>query len=248
MGKLLRWRAPRVLDRDEAYRLWAPGYPPEPHNALMRAEQRVVLAALGNVRGCAALDVGTGSGRYARLLRARGAHRVVGVDRSMAMMTAHAPATRGAIVVRGDACALPLRDDAFDAVVAGLVVGDIASLDAWLAEARRVLRPGGRLVYSDLNERWTRSGWNRTFRSGDGREHVLPYVPRSSGEHLAGLAAAGLTEARALDVVLAETDVGGADAATIVAMDREPVGSVFTAIRPARSDHGSPDAWLPGGA
>jgi ubiquinone/menaquinone biosynthesis C-methylase UbiE len=50
-------------------------------------------------------------------------------------------------VVAGTAEALPAPDRAVDAVVASLVLCSVADLDRALAEARRVLRPGGRLRF-----------------------------------------------------------------------------------------------------
>jgi ubiquinone/menaquinone biosynthesis C-methylase UbiE len=50
-------------------------------------------------------------------------------------------------VVDGAAEALPAHDAAFDAVVASLVLCTVAELDRALAEAHRVLRPGGTLRF-----------------------------------------------------------------------------------------------------
>jgi ubiquinone/menaquinone biosynthesis C-methylase UbiE len=50
-------------------------------------------------------------------------------------------------VVDGTAEALPAPDAGFDAVVASLVLCTVADPDRALAEARRVLRPGGRLRF-----------------------------------------------------------------------------------------------------
>jgi len=50
-------------------------------------------------------------------------------------------------VVDGTAEALPAPDAIFDTVVASLVLCTVADLDQALAEARRVLRPGGRLHF-----------------------------------------------------------------------------------------------------
>jgi len=50
-------------------------------------------------------------------------------------------------VVDGAAEALPIHDTAVDAVVASLVLCTVAELDRALAEAHRVLRPGGTLRF-----------------------------------------------------------------------------------------------------
>lgn len=52
--------------------------------------------------------------------------------------------------VAGDACALPFADASFDRVMAVECVFHFPSRAAFLAEVRRVLRPGGALVLSDF--------------------------------------------------------------------------------------------------
>jgi SAM-dependent methyltransferase/glycosyltransferase involved in cell wall biosynthesis len=72
------------------------------------------------------LDVGCGEGEVATLLEREG-HRVVTAD----------PARAGA---------LPFDDESFDTVLLGDFLAEWTSHDRPLAEARRVLRPGGRLI------------------------------------------------------------------------------------------------------
>ncbi|MEW6321768.1 MAG: class I SAM-dependent methyltransferase [Acidobacteriota bacterium] len=154
------------LEPDAAYARWAPAYPPRAHTPLMEAEQAVVLECLGLVAGRRVLDAGCGSGRYLRLLAARGA-TVVGVDRSSAMV-ARARAL-AAPVVRGDLQALPVATGSMDLVVCGLALGDVADLGAAIRELARTLRPGGRLVYSVVHPDGARRGWSRAFEGEGGR-------------------------------------------------------------------------------
>ncbi|TQV61453.1 MAG: class I SAM-dependent methyltransferase [Halothiobacillaceae bacterium] len=85
------------------------------------------------------LEIGVGSGRFAAPLGIQ-----VGVDPSEPMM-AYARA-RGIEVVRGVAEDLPFADDSFDHVLAVTTICFVRSAPAMLAEARRVLRPGGSLI------------------------------------------------------------------------------------------------------
>jgi malonyl-CoA O-methyltransferase len=183
-------RRPALLEVGEAYARWAPSYPREPANEMMRLDQREVLRLLPDLRGRSALDVGCGAGRYLDLLAARGALRVVGLDPEPAMLAR--TGARAAV-----ACAalprLPLASAAFDVVVCALVVGHLPDLGGGLAELARVLRPGGTLVYSDVHPAGAAHGWRRTFRAADGREYAVRHVVHPRPAHEAACAAAGLT-------------------------------------------------------
>jgi ubiquinone/menaquinone biosynthesis C-methylase UbiE len=74
--------------------------------------------------------------------------RVTGCDISGEMLNwAARRHTRGRVaLVRGDAQRLPFTDGSFSAVTASLAFCSIADSAKGLAEARRVLHPGGRLV------------------------------------------------------------------------------------------------------
>jgi SAM-dependent methyltransferase len=85
------------------------------------------------------LEIGVGSGRFAAPLGVQ-----VGVDPSLAML-AHA-AARGIDVVEGTAEKLPFTDDSFDHALVVTTICFVDSAVAMLAEARRVLKSGGRLV------------------------------------------------------------------------------------------------------
>lgn len=188
LASLARSR-PSLLDVGEAYARWAPTYPREPANEMMRLDQREVLRLLPDVRGLRVLDVGCGAGRYLDLLAERGASRLVGLDPEPAMLAR----TAGRAPV---ACAglprLPLPSAAFDLAVCALVVGHLPDLPGALSELARVLRPGGTLVYSDVHPAGATLGWRRTFRALDGREYAVRHVVHPRSVHEAAWAAAGL--------------------------------------------------------
>jgi len=90
------------------------------------------------------LEVGTGTGLVAAELAARG-HTVLGVDLSLPML-ARAQARLPGRVVLGDALALPLRTGSVANVVFAAVLHLLDDVPLGLAEAARVLAPGGRVV------------------------------------------------------------------------------------------------------
>ena len=127
---------------------------PELHARLGAAidPERKVLAALERIvslSGKRIADVGTGIGHYPMLL-ARRTGRTYGIEADPALRAearrraadSHQPNIR---IVEGSATALPLRDGAVDIVLTSLIDPDDGALPA-VAEARRVLRPGGRLI------------------------------------------------------------------------------------------------------
>lgn len=179
----------RVLPAREAYDEWAPAYPPNAHNPLMRAEEHAVVQRLRGGSLKRVLDAGAGTGRYTRILRAIGARTIISLDWSREML---ARQVGGAPRVCGDARRLPFADRAFDLVNASLMAGDIANLPGWLSELARVLSPGGRLIYSDFHPAWHERGWRRTFTDRLGRTVTLPCHPHSRDAHHEALAQAGL--------------------------------------------------------
>jgi len=188
LARLRRTRVVR-LDAETAYTRWAPVYPARAHNAVMAAEADALRPLVLGCRAGRALDVGTGTGRNLALLRRTGAGLVAGVDLSAAML---GHAERGAVLVRANAMQLPFADGTFDLVTSSLMCGDIEDLAGWLAEASRVLRPGGSLIYSDFHPSWGEQGWTRTFTGDDGRTYQLPLHPHTLAQHLGVLGGAGM--------------------------------------------------------
>ena len=116
----------------------------DPDRKVLEALERVVPLS-----GRRIADVGTGIGHYPMLL-ARRTGRTYGVESDPRLLAtarrravaSHQPNIR---MVEGDIGALPLRDGAVDIVLTSRIEPDDAS-GPGIAEAMRVLRPGGRLV------------------------------------------------------------------------------------------------------
>jgi SAM-dependent methyltransferase len=95
-----------------------------------------------------ALDLGCGDGALARTLARRGAF-VVALDRDPAALARAARHPRVAYV-RGDACATPFREGAFDLVTVVKSLHHLP-LEKALAEVARLVRPGGDTVIVGLH-------------------------------------------------------------------------------------------------
>jgi SAM-dependent methyltransferase len=89
------------------------------------------------------LDLGCGDGQLTQRIATSGAC-VVGVDVSPEMVAA--ARGRGIDAQEGAAELLPFADRSFDAVFSNAALHWVRDQDAMMAEARRVLKPGGRFV------------------------------------------------------------------------------------------------------
>jgi ubiquinone/menaquinone biosynthesis C-methylase UbiE len=109
-----------------------------------------ILATLGSVAGLDVVDVGCGEGANARFLAANGAN-VTGVDPFMEPSDWKAEGSGRYRLLKSPADALPLDDHCADLVLFVFslhhVPGD--KLSNALAEARRVLKPAGRLYVAE---------------------------------------------------------------------------------------------------
>jgi ubiquinone/menaquinone biosynthesis C-methylase UbiE len=171
-----------VLDFDEenARRLEAVYMTPD-----VVAQRRAVRAALSLQPGERVLDIGSGPGFLAAEMAAKVSPggRVHGIDPSQSML---ASARRRDALVQygiGDALALPFPDEHFDVAVCTQVYEYVQDIATALAEARRVLRTGGRLLVLDTD--WDSIVWHSGDRERMERvlavwnDHLAdPYLPR----------------------------------------------------------------------
>lgn len=167
---------------------------------------------LGDVAGRSVLEVGAGAAHCSRWIAARGA-RAVATDYSAGMLAgaARLNAVTGIAVpcVQADARALPFADDSFDVVFTSFgALPFVSDAKPVHREAARVLRAGGRWVFSVTHPlRWafpddptlrgltaTRSYFDRRpYVEADGAGRVLyAEYHRTVGDHVRDIAAAGL--------------------------------------------------------
>ena len=114
-------------------------------------DRPAMLELAGDLTGLRVLDVGCGAGHYAADLLARGAAGVVGLEGSESLLTAARERLGDSAELHQHDLEEPLTfldDESFDVVVMALVYHHIDAREQLLAELRRVLRPGGRLLIS----------------------------------------------------------------------------------------------------
>jgi SAM-dependent methyltransferase len=120
---------------------WARNMEPQ-----MRPAFEAGLTALGIGPQTRLLDAGCGSGLALRLAADRGAE-VTGLDASEGMLAHARRRVPGAPLVQGDLEDLPFADGSFDAVTGFNSFQYAARPAVALAEAARVLAPGGRVLF-----------------------------------------------------------------------------------------------------
>ena len=171
------------------------------------AVEEALLAAAGNGPFEDMLDMGTGSGRMLELFAPRVAHGL-GVDYSHEMLAlARATLDRSGIthcqIRHGDLFDLAVGDASFDLVTLHQVLHFLSEPAAAIAEAARVLRPGGCLLIADF------------------APHALEFLRTEHAHRRLGFAAVEVTgwcEDAGLGckaVRLLEAEDGGADRLTV---------------------------------
>ena len=120
------------------------------HVAESAVEDRMRALLVGSIGRL--VDIGTGTGRMIELFGAAADH-AIGVDRSPEMLRlarAKLDGSNGWELRQGDITALPLADGSADTVILHQVLHFIPAPEAALAEAARLLAPGGRLLIADF--------------------------------------------------------------------------------------------------
>jgi ubiquinone/menaquinone biosynthesis C-methylase UbiE len=113
-------------------------------------------SALSGAPGKRLVDIGGGTGNYAAALALDGWQPLV-VDRSPEML--ERARDKGLETIEADAQRLPLEDESVDAAILVSMLHHVQSPALALAEARRILRPGGRIAVmaftrEDIEDLW----------------------------------------------------------------------------------------------
>jgi len=143
----------------EAYDRW---YDTPDGRAIFNAELIGLRPLCGGIQG-RWLEVGVGTGRFAY-----GLGIAEGIDPSPPML--ELAAGRGIKTYEGSAEALPFADESFNGVLLALTLCFLADPPKALAECRRILRPGGKLVLGMIP---ANSPWGKAYERKKAEGHPV---------------------------------------------------------------------------
>jgi SAM-dependent methyltransferase len=160
-----------TVDVREGYRRWSARY-----DEMMSGDIDVhVLEALTTVSWTvdSAVDLACGTGRIGSWLVSRGAARVDGVDLSPDML--ERARARGVYrrLELANMCETPLADGSAELVISVLAIEHLPDVAPFYAEARRLLRAGGRLVVIGYHPHFLLNGIPTHFRDEDGNDVAI---------------------------------------------------------------------------
>ena len=147
-GNVAEWTANNAKYTDQnAERAWAPG---EITWGVFGIREVDLGSPLGDVRGLDVIEIGCGTAYFSARLAKRGA-KPVGVDPTSAQLaTARRMQDESGIhfpLLEAPGERVPLPDASFDLALSEYGASLWAVPERWVAEAARLLRPGGRLVF-----------------------------------------------------------------------------------------------------
>lgn len=205
--------------------------------------RELAFDAVAEVAPAAVLEVGCGPGELAeRIGRELGAS-VVAIDQSERMV--ELASARGVDARVGDVQELPVGDGSFDCAVAAWMLYHVSDLDRGLAELRRVLRPGGRLVavtnhhdhLIELREAIDapRAFLDSSFSGDNGTDVLARHFERVERRDASGIATFADSEAVAsyARAIMAAADVAGDPYAVEVPLVARRHSAVFVAEKAA---------------
>jgi SAM-dependent methyltransferase len=156
----------RRVGAREGYDRWSVTYDKTP-NPVVSMDERCTLIALAPKANERILDAGCGTGRHWAPLQRTGC-KVFGIDFSLGMLrVARRQFPQSPLLLVDLQDALPFAGGYFDAVLCALVGEHLERLYQVFREMHRVLRPGGRIVFSVYHPEMAAAGIEANFQEVD---------------------------------------------------------------------------------
>jgi SAM-dependent methyltransferase len=166
----------------QGYDLWSETYDSTP-NPVVAMDSRHTIKLLAPASGELILDAGCGTGRNLKPLFLAGS-TAVAIDFSHRMLQVARRQQENSPVALADLQAsLPFGSRSFDAVLCALIGEHLSDLRVVFDEFYRILKPGGRLVFSVYHPEMSAAGIEANFERG-GIEYRLGAIHHSVAEHL----------------------------------------------------------------
>ncbi len=178
------------LDVQAAYDRWAGSYDAY-DNPMVFAAGCALSRHLSSLAGAHVVEFGCGTGRNLAALHGAGAGRLTGCDLSEGMLAqARAKGLGAALFAQPMEQPLPLDAGEADCALFSLALEHVSALPPPLAEAFRVLKPGGRVLVFEIHPYFAGEGGRAHFVDGAGRVE-MPVVAHGFADHINALAGAG---------------------------------------------------------
>lgn len=176
----------------EAYDRWSGSYD-SCDNPLVFGASRIVEQLAEHVTGLDIIEFGCGTGRNLARLKHKGAAKLVGCDVSPGMLEQARARDPALTLLRQDMTQmLPLADGSADLILFSLALEHVSDLRAPLREARRLLRPAGRIAVIEIHPVLSLANVSAHFRDG-GTVVRMPTFPHRFCDYINATAKVGLT-------------------------------------------------------
>lgn len=202
------WSSPIVVGErtvTSGYAEWAAGYDTA-RNPIILAEEPIVHGLLGQYPLGAALDAACGTGRHAAYLDALG-HQVTGIDATAEMLEKAKARVPSARFETADLREIPLPDGAMDCAVCTLALTHCADLGPPIRELARVVRPGGRVVISDVHPLMVLLGVHGGYRQSQTEYGVVRNHVHLAADYLTAFRKAGLRVINCIEPLWGEREI-----------------------------------------
>ena len=166
----------------KAYRSASSVYDSEP-NPMLSLEQRYVEHLLPHIEGVDVIDLGCGTGRWLERLALRSPRSLVGIDFSAEMLQVAKRKLAGNVrLTLADCESLSLYRASIDFILSSFVASYLDDLPSAAKQMRRILRPGGSILLTDVHPTTCASlSWRRGF-TVDGKFTDIATTSRSVQE------------------------------------------------------------------